>query len=579
MRIPRRQGAGVSTECAFGHREGAAGSWASSRLLALAVLLAPGIGGAGPPSAGVVQQQLRDVDAFYEQRGRFMAAPAEQAARTSREPVEGTESEPSGAEPPAIATGSQRFWVSRIDIPDSQVLNPAALSQLIESLEQRVVALDELQRLVADINALYQERNLVTARAILPAQDIVDGVVRLELIEARVDRIEVIDNRFTRDGYITRRLAVAEGGFADVNELEDALRDFNAVNDVQLSATLRPGSEPHTTSYVLRAAEPDNRHLAVFVDNAGRDTIGRERLGLSYTNNSLSGRRDRLSAGISRADGADAGYLVYNMPLNRFGTRAMLGFDYSQIVIISGELAAFDVKGTSTIASAFLSHPLRVAPRWSLYGLAGLSVKDSSTDFDGVDRFESAVRTASLGTEIQRVGERFMLYARPRLNVGAKRFGGDESFTTLNGDAGAIVNAGISHQFALRLRGQLASEGLLPSAEQFQLGGTATVRGYPEGLLIGDEGYFVSAEYRYAGLAGGMRHAWQPFLFADHGGVFAEAGQSSDHSRYLTSVGLGVSYQFTDTLTANLQVGFPLSDRTGLDDDYAVHFQLSFMPF
>jgi hemolysin activation/secretion protein len=569
----------VSTESAFGHRAGSAGSWAFSSLLAAIFLLAAGAGSAGPPSAGVFLQQLRDVDAFYEQRGRLMAGPGDRAAWTSREPVKGTETGPSGPEPPAMSTNTHRLWVSTIDIPDSEVLSPAVLSRMAEPLEQRMVGLDELQRLVADINALYRERNLVTARAILPAQDIVDGVVRIELIEARVDRIEVVDNASTRDGYITRRLALTEGAFADVNVLEDALRAFNAVNDVQLSATLRPGSEPHTTSYVLRVAEPDNRRLAVFVDNAGRETIGSERLGVSYTNNSLSGRRDRLSAGISKADGADAGFLIYNVPLNRFGTRAMLGFDYSQIVIVSGELAAFDVRGRSTIASAFLSHPLRVAPRWSLYGLAGLSVKDSATDFDGVDRFESAVRTASLGADLQRLGERFMLYARPRVNVGAKRFGGDESFTTLNGDAGAIINAGTSHQFALRLRGQLASEGQLPSAEQFQLGGTATVRGYPEGLLIGDEGYFVSAEYRYAGLAGGRHHAWQPFLFADHGGVFAEAAQSPDKRRHLTSVGLGVSYQFTDKLTTNVQVGFPLSNRTGLDDDYAVHFQLSFLPF
>lgn len=575
----RRQGAGVSRKRAFGDGAAAVGTWTVGGLLAVMVLLAPGVGTADAPSAGVIQQQLRDVDAFYEQRRKLMASPADRAVRTPREPIEGTESEASGSAPPAVSAGSHRLWVSSIHFPDSQVFSPDALSQMAEPVEQRWVTLDELQRLVDDINALYRARNLVTARAILPPQDIVDGVVGIELIEARVDRIEVVDNRFTRDGYITRRLAVTEGAFADVNVLEDALRDFNAVNDVQLSATLRPGSQPHTTSYVVRAAEPDNRRLAVFVDNAGRDTIGKERLGLSYSNNSLSGRRDRLFAGVSWADGADAGFLVYNMPLNRFGTRAMLGFDYSQIVIVSGDLAAFDVKGRSTIASGFLSHPLRVAPRWSLYGLAGLSVKDSSTDFDGIDRFESAVRTASLGTDLQRFGERVTWYARPRLNVGTKRFGGDDGFTSLNGDAGAIVHAGVAHRFALRLRGQIASRGPLPSAEQFQLGGTATVRGYPEGLLIGDEGYFVSAEYRYARPRGGARQGWQPFLFADHGGVFADAAQSLDDSRYLTSVGLGLAFQFADRLTANVQVGFPLSDPTGHGDDYAVHFQLSVTPF
>jgi hemolysin activation/secretion protein len=552
-------------------------------LLVAASLLAAApatMAASGAMSPGAIQNAFRDADSFYG-RPDLGAAPAKPStAAGSRAVVEGPKPDSSTSVLPNGAGSAERIWVSRIDITESQVLSRTALSQLTKPLEQRAVGLDQLRQLVDGINALYREGNYVTAKAVLPPQQIVDGVVRIELIEARIDEVDVVDNRTTRDGYIKRRLGVREGAFADVNALEDALRAFNAVNDVQLRALLQPGSRPHTTSYVVQAAEPERHHLAVFVDNAGREVIGRERAGLTYTNSSLTGYRDRLSAGFSVADGANAGYLVYGRPLNRFGTLATVGVDYSQIVIVSGELATFGVKGESTIVSAFLSHPLRVGPVGSLYGLIGISLKDSATNFDGVDRFESAVRLLSIGADYQRVGNRFTLYARPRLNVGVERLGGDSSFTTFNGDAGMVMSPANAHQFALRVRGQLADTRLLPSAEQFQLGGVASVRGYPEGLLIGDEGYFVSAEYRYLGLSGGMRHAWQPFLFADHGGVFTAAtGEPHSHSRYLTSAGMGLSYRYSDRLTANLQVGFPLSGRPALEDDYAVHFHISYMPF
>lgn len=548
-------------------------------LLSAALLSAsPTVVAAPPASAGAIQSGLRDVDAYYQRLDRTMRQPGKVGAPVSGDVIDGPRSEtPSDqATPTTPAAGGLR--VSRIAVTESHVLSHDQLAALTTPLEQRTVALDELLDLVDRINALYRARNLVTARAKLPPQDVVDGVVRIELIEARIDQVEIVENRFTREGYIARRLDLHEGAFADPNVLEDELLAFNAVNDVQIRALLRPGTKPNTTRYVLQALEPQNQYVSLFADNAGRETIGEERVGLTYTNNSLMGRRDRLSAGASFADGADAGFVVYSTPLTRHGTRVILGFDYSQIVIVSGELATFDVTGRSTIASAFLSHPLKVAPRWSLSGLVGIDFKDSETDFNGIDRFESAVRTFGVGAEYQWFGNGYLVYARPQLSFGVKRFGGDSRFATLDGEAGAIINAGFSHQLALRLRGQLSSSDRLPSAEQFQMGGTSSVRGFPEGLLIGDKGYFVSAEYRYRGFSGGSAHSVQPFVFADHGGVSAASG-APERSRYLTSAGLGIACRLFDKVTANVQVGFPIGDRAGFDGDYAVHFQLSYMPF
>jgi len=546
-------------------------------LLSAALFAALHAAAAAPPSAGAIQSGLRDADAYYQRLDRTMRPPGKVGAPLAAEP-EAPIRDGFAPQTAAAPTGTGGFWVSAVSVPESQVLRRDQLAALVEPFEQRMVQLDELRVLVDRINALYRARNLVTARAFLPPQEVVDGVVRIELIEARIDQVEVVDNRFTRDGYITRRLDLAEGAFADPNALEAELATFNAQNDVQIRALLKPGTRPNTTRYVLHTLEPRNQVLSAFIDNAGRETIGEERIGLTYTNNSLTGRRDRLSAGASFADGADAGFVVYSVPLTRHGTRAIIGFDYSQIVIVSGELATFDVSGRSTIASAFISRPLKVTRRWSLSGLTGIAFKDSSTDFAGVDRFESAARVFATGAEFQWFGNGYLLYARPQLNFGVKRFGGDSRFSTLNGEAGAVVNAGLSHQLAFRFRGQLSDSSTLPSAEQFQLGGTSSVRGFPEGLLIGDEGYFVSAEYRYQGFSGGPNHRLQPFLFADHGGVFAAAG-SPVHRRYLTSAGLGLACGLFDKVTANVQVGFPIGGRTEREGDYAVHFQLSYTPF
>jgi len=542
------------------------------------VLGSPCVLAVAPPDPATIGDGARDVDAFYDHLNFLMPA------RQDMEPaavVDVPKAQPASAADSAARAAATSFWVAKIEIAESQVLDQDQLAAMAAQLQQREVTLAELQGLVAKINALYRERNFVTARAVLPAQQIENGVVRIDLIEARIDRVRIVDNRYTRDDYIARRLGVTAGALADVNALQDALLQFNARNDVKLRALLQPGSRPHTTDYVLQATEPDKNRLSLFVDNAGRESIGTERVGVTYSNSSVTGRRDHLSLGGSYADGADTGFITYSMPVGEYGTQAVFGIDYSQIVIVSGELATFNVRGRSTVASAYLSHPLSATARGSLYGLVGVNLKDSKTDFDGIDAFESSVRAFTVGAEFQRIGNGFLLYARPRLNLGVDNFGGDGSFTTFAADAGAIFNVGESHQLALRLGGQLADRQLLPSAEQFQLGGAASVRGYPEGLLIGNQGYFVSAEYRYTGFAANpdSPHAWQPFLFADHGGVFSGAERSTNRAEYLTSIGAGLSYRLATRFTANLQFGYPLSRSASFDGAYTVHFRISYTPF
>ena len=530
------------------------------------------------PSAGAVQNSAREVEAFYESLDR--TASQSHSALSLDELIDETSEAHVSAHASAPA-GEASIWISRIDVPASEIIDAEVLEALTGAYEQREVTLSELNLLVAEINDQYRQRQYITARAYLPQQTVQDGVVAIRLIEARIDDVEITENRFTRDGYIKRRLRLEPGELADVRSLEETLNQFNAAHDVELRALLQPGEQPNTTRYVVQALEPKNHTFSVFADNAGRKTIGKERIGLRYINSSVMGRRDRLSVGGSYAEGAFTGFASYSLPVSKHGTRAIFSADYSEIVIVSGALETFNIRGDSMLLSAFLSQPLWLTPRTSLYGLVGVNAKESSTDFDDVDRFESSLRSASIAADYQMFGDGFMFYVRPQLNAGVDRTFDDRSFTTLNGDAGFIANPGSNHRVALRLSGQVADVDGLPSAEQFQLGGTASVRGYPEGFFIGDQGYYVSAEYRYLGLYQRFgRHTLEPFFFADHGGVFdSRREQAADRSEYLASMGFGFTHRFSHRISTTLQFGFPMSARSGFDDDYFVHFYINFMPF
>lgn len=69
---------------------------------------------------------------------------------------------------------------------------------------------------------------------------------------------------------------------------------FNMTNDIQLSVDMRAGQEPGTTDYEIFVQEPDPRTFTLFSDSSGSKSSGRYRGGVSFTERSLLGWRDRL---------------------------------------------------------------------------------------------------------------------------------------------------------------------------------------------------------------------------------------------------------------------------------------------
>jgi hemolysin activation/secretion protein len=98
------------------------------------------------------------------------------------------------------------FACRRIVFDESEVLNPGWLAEVASPYEGREVTVGELKSLVARINDVYREKGLATARAVLPSQEVVDGVVRITLIEGKVGQVRLQGNRHTCDSLIHQSL-------------------------------------------------------------------------------------------------------------------------------------------------------------------------------------------------------------------------------------------------------------------------------------------------------------------------------------------------------------------------------------
>ncbi len=486
--------------------------------------------------------------------------------RIQQRPVAPEISLPQGG-PATPASTAKSIRVEQILIDRSDILSQAQIDAIVDPLEGQTVSLADLQQAIDDLNALYTAAGQATARAILPPQTIKDGVVRFRLVEAKVGVVRVNGTKAIDPAFIADRIKLEAGQLLSVPVLESALVRFNRLHSTRLRAGVVAGSQFGTTDIEINPFEPPRAKFSVFFDNAGRDTVGETRGGFNARFANLLGRSDSLQFLTTHTEGSENYALSYSVPLDWKDLRLDLSASKGNISIIDGPFKPLDITGRSSDLTIGLSYPLIVTleDMWSVYGRH--SARESSSAFGGFEQEKLNLRVFTAGISGEHQGDNTSWYVDHSLSYGTTALGGDQSFFYYRGSATRFDR--LSERLQLLLRGglQLSDTRILPSSEQFQIGGAYTVRGFSEGLLSGRNGYFVSAELR-------IGRTLEEFMAADpgapilHGIVFIDHGgalpyrpgnlKQSSHDDYLTSVGAGVLFDFSSRVTGRIVIGQPL---------------------
>lgn len=454
-----------------------------------------------------------------------------------------------------------RFRLQAVTSDPSEIIPQEKIQALAAGYTGREVSMAELTELVQKINDIYAEKGYVTCKAYLPLQTIENGTVHIGIIEGKTGEINLSGNRYTRESYILNRLPLREGTIQDFHELNSSLYRFNAVNDAQLGINMKAGKAPGTTDFDITVREPKNDVFSLVVDNGGSTSTGEWREGVYYSNRSLSGRRDSLTAGYIRAEGLNSGSLNYTLPVGRSGGKLMLDYSYSSSKLVSSEMKAWQGKGHGWYLAAAYLQPLIVNNTTRTEAKFGVYRQRSRTDmFDGAVRWlDSRANNAYASFAMTSYGKSSVFYHQHYLG-----FGHANAYQANTGDfAGksyALYRLNSfyqkswknGHTLSGRLGLQWRGTHELPSAEQFYLGGPNSVRGYKQDVVGGDSGLTFSAEYA---VPLGRKRALSLYCFFDYGNLF---GSTSYDDHELMSLGLGLRGNLCRQVYMNLAVGFPL---------------------
>lgn len=523
-----------------------------------------------PPASdpGAVQQQRLDEQRRREQEQRLQTPPPADPLTRPPTPL---------AAPPA--PDAVRFAVREIRFTDSRLLDATRLQTLAQEYEGRALAFADLQQLAARVDALYQAMGVVTAQAIVPPQDVSGGVVTIRLVEGTMGAVHVKGNATTEAGYVTARIGLRPSALVLLQPLEADLIRFNRTNDVQLRAQLRPGQQFATTDLVLDVVEPPRHELLMFLDNAGGDSTGKWRTGLSYANRSLLGWRDSLTLSTTRAAGQEGYGLGYTFPVNRLGGRLALNWNKDLIATRFGPLAPLDVTGRSRMLGLSLRQPLLVRQDRQLDLLASLQRRTGTSWISGVFLQQTETTDVSVGAEYQvsdAGGAWLLAYATQRGKARVSGATRDDRYWLGRGSVRRSQDLGGGRSLRASLHFQHTSSQLLPASQQFFIGGEYSVRGYPVGAFGGDRGYALNLELHHPLDIGATGVPMSGFFFLDHGSVrpFRPPGSLLGRRDELTSVGWGVSAQISRRVNTRLSLAYAPNDLPLKRHDYRVHFQL-----
>ncbi len=524
-----------------------------------------------PPTAdpGALQQQRLEQERRREEALRLQRAPLTNPLAT----------EPAPAAPAAAAADAVRFPVREIRFTVSEILSAQALETVARDYQGRDLAFADLQALAARVNTLYQAQGIVTAQAIVPPQDVSDGVVTIRLVEGRMAAIKLSGNDSTDSTYVTDRIGLQPGDLVRLQPLERDLIRFNRTNDVQLRAELKPGAAFGGTELNLSLDEPPRHALQFFLDNSGGDSTGKWRSGLNYLNRSLLGWRDKLSLNVSRAAGQESYSLDYSVPVNRSGGRLGVSWNKDLIATKFGPLAPLDITGRSSALGLSARQPIYVDQSMQLDLVANTARRKSTSWISGVFLQETQTSDLSLGAEFQSWDASGAWHAAYSNLSGKARVSGvarGDHYWVGRGNLSRTQDLG--HGLSLRASFNFQHTGspLLPASQQFFIGGEGSVRGYASGIYGGDTGRSLNLELHHPMALGAPGIASSGFFFLDHGKVkpFRPPASLLGGHEELTSLGWGIISQWSNRVSSRLTVAYAPNDLPTKRQNYRIHFQL-----
>mgnify|MGYP001766030250 CR=1 FL=1 len=521
------------------------------------------------------------------QQDQAVGKKLEQKVTAKKEKAEIEEKQEASAQ---IVPEGEKVFVKRIIVAGGVILTPEELSKMVMPYENKKLSISEMQKVADMITDEYRKRGYPTSRAYIPPQTIgKDGMMTMQIVEGRVGEVSVKGNKFFKPSIYKKKLKLKTNDPFNYSSLQRSLTLINERPDRFAKVILVPGKTPGSTDIVLDVKDYLPLHIGYAHDNFGSRYVGRDRDSVTFEHNNLLGFDDQLYFQYMRSEDSlstlKSGRYIF--PLND-GLNLGVNASYAK-TRLGREFESLHSLGKAMILGIFLNQSIITNETLDFRLNLGFDYKKIRNYLNGSESSRDDGRVVKLGFDLDNIDN----YGRT-LFTGELDNGIPDMWGGLHSKDGRATRVGAGGRFTKGVFNLYRSQNLplamnllfkntaqytnntLTAAEEMQLGGPYSVRGYAPGEVAGDRGLYSAVEWScpYYFIPKKAKIPWTKetwydttrfVLFYDWGTVRSNSKEETTKTRTLNSVGLGFRFGLTNRLSAKFELAWPIGGPRSSD--------------
>ena len=499
-----------------------------------------------------------------------------------------------------------RFDIKRFEVVGSGKVPADRLAAALAPFTGAGRRFSDIESAVQAVRDVYASASITAVEVLIPEQTLEGGVVKLEVEELKVARVEINGAQARSRENVLRAVPGLSQGITPVDtELSAELRLANENPGRQMQVTFRTEDDGSLTG-VLRVADRSPWTTQLSLDNTGSETTGKLRAGLTVQHANLLDRDIVGAAQVQTSPGhvsdVKIGFASLRVPLYPLGLMLETTAVHSSVDSGTVKTAAGDYL-LSSRGDSFSLRLTRLLPRWGAVdhrvsiGQDWRQVDSQVTSVNGGPSLvpDIELRPVTLSYSLSWREDTRSVFGQLSLSrnlpAGGRsaesvfqetglRAGANPRYTIKRASAGFATNLG-AWTLSAQWNGQWTDDALV-SAELFGIGGEGSIRGFNGRLASADQGQRLGLELQSPvktwalGAVGPLSGAW--VLFAEAGEVRRNLPQANEKVRTaLAGAGLGVRLTWRESLALRADVGV-VTRGAGLAPrgDRFVHLALSY---
>ena len=420
-------------------------------------------------------------------------------------------------EKPLLKEG-EKVKVTSFVFTGNKIITTEDLESFVKKYIGTELTFDEINQAVVSISILYEQKGYL-AQATLPEQNITNGIIQVNILEAHFGGTTYLpmgngEKPYVRESRVMDIVYPSSkvNGPLDLKRLERGILLANDLPGIGVGANLKPGQEVGHTDVEVQIENRARFSASILADNYGSRSTGYERVLVSANLFNPLRLGDDLNATILKTAGTEYMRLDYSMPVGNNGLRIGSNATYLEYKVITIEYKSLEPVGHSAGFGLEASYPIYRSRDKNLNLDFDYDTKvfQNNTNTEVTSDYYTRIFSTSLSGDFvdQWLLDGATNNAKFIFDHGKNDLKTSQNFATdiSNSHTHGIFNRAqfsfrrdqfLKNDYTLVIKGSGQwTDHNLDSSQKFYLGGPTGVRAYPASEGSGSEGYLLNLELK-----------------------------------------------------------------------------------